>query len=407
MPSTRRSLGEVQTNKVDPAPVNTPGKAVKSLKAEIEKKDVENKELRTKIDSLTKALNIMNLAKDKMNAIPVEATTATAEGAENKKKKDKNAPVPAKTAYKFFCEAHPPVEGVDQRAKWKECSPEMRALFTNMANADKERFERENAEYETEKAAMEMYYKQQKQNAAMEFYEASQAAMQVANSDGSKKKKKAKKDAEAPKRPMSAFLYFSQEKRDSVKAKNPDASMGEISKILGEMWKEVKNTQKYDKLAAAAKAVYDKEKAAYDSMMTERKAAEEQEKANKLQQQKDEAMKMYKDTMSVTPSAAAPIEDISVLTGDTKNTAAKKKKKDPNQPKRSLSAYNYFMKENQASIKAKMTGEYKQVDVVKEVAAQWKDLPESKKKKYFKMADTDKKRFDNEMEAYKAKQPAA
>mmetsp|Transcript_4472 Transcript_4472/g.8510 ORF Transcript_4472/g.8510 Transcript_4472/m.8510 type:complete len:407 (+) Transcript_4472:72-1292(+) len=406
MPSTRRSLGEVQTNNVAPAPVNTPGKAVKSLKAELEKKDEENKELRAKVESLTKALNIMNLAKDKMVAIPVD-TTATAEGAENKKKKDKNAPMPAKTAYKFFCEAHPPVEGVDQRAKWKECSPEMRTLFTNMANADKDRFERENAEYETEKAAMEMYYKQQKQNAAMEFYEASQAAMQIVNADDGKKKKKTKKDAEAPKRPMTAFLYFSQEKRESVKAKNPNASMGEISKILGDMWKEVKNTKKYDKLAADAKAVYDTEKAAYDAMMAQRKATMEQEKANKLQQEKEEALKMYKDTMSVAHSVAAPIEDISVLTGDTKNAADKKKKKDPNQPKRSLSAYNYFMKENQAAIKAKMTGEYKQADVVKEVAAQWKALPESKKKKYIKMSETDKKRHDKEMEAYKAKQPVA
>lgn len=49
--------------------------------------------------------------------------------------------------------------------------------------------------------------------------------------------KRAKKDPSAPKRPMSAFLYFSQGKRKSISDKNPDMKNTEISRLLGEMWR--------------------------------------------------------------------------------------------------------------------------------------------------------------------------
>ncbi len=43
--------------------------------------------------------------------------------------------------------------------------------------------------------------------------------------EGSKKKKK---DPNAPKKPKSSFMYFSNAKRAEVKTANPDASFGEI-----------------------------------------------------------------------------------------------------------------------------------------------------------------------------------
>lgn len=43
-----------------------------------------------------------------------------------------------------------------------------------------------------------------------------------------KKKKRAKKDPNAPKNPLSAYLLFCNDHRDSVKAKNPDASFGKL-----------------------------------------------------------------------------------------------------------------------------------------------------------------------------------
>ena len=206
---------------------------------------------------------------------------------------------------------------------------------------------------------------------------------------------------------MSSYLYFAQEKRESVMKKNPNAPPAEISKILGEMWKETKNTKKYDKLAADAKTIYDEEKAVYDAMMKARKEAEEQEKIEKLQQDKEEALKLFKSTKEAVTNTPSPVDDISVLTDDN-TKASKKKKKDPNAPKRALSAYNFFLTENQQSIKATMTGDdVKQTDVLKEVGRQWKELSETKKAKYIKLADKDKARYVKAMEAYNAKNKSA
>jgi structure-specific recognition protein 1 len=54
---------------------------------------------------------------------------------------------------------------------------------------------------------------------------------------GKKKKAKKEKDPNAPKRALSAFMYYSQANRPLVKKENPDAGFGEIGKILGEQWK--------------------------------------------------------------------------------------------------------------------------------------------------------------------------
>ena len=49
-------------------------------------------------------------------------------------------------------------------------------------------------------------------------------------------KRRAKKHPLAPKRPMSAFLRYSQSRRKMMKQKNPDMNNTDISRLLGEMW---------------------------------------------------------------------------------------------------------------------------------------------------------------------------
>ena len=62
--------------------------------------------------------------------------------------------------------------------------------------------------------------------------------------DKASKKKPAKKEAKGPKRPLSAYMFFSQDWRERVKAENPDASFGEIGKLLGARWKELDDEEK-------------------------------------------------------------------------------------------------------------------------------------------------------------------
>jgi high mobility group protein B1 len=52
------------------------------------------------------------------------------------------------------------------------------------------------------------------------------------------------KDPRAPKRPMSAFLAFSNAKRSKVKLTHPDLSSTAMSKVLARMWKEAPEKEK-------------------------------------------------------------------------------------------------------------------------------------------------------------------
>ena len=82
------------------------------------------------------------------------------------------------------------------------------------------------------------------------------------------KKKKAKKDKNAPKKGLSAyFLWMNGVGRGEVKASNPEAGIGEIGKMCGERWREMGEA---DKAVWEAKAKEDK--ARYEREMAEYKA---------------------------------------------------------------------------------------------------------------------------------------
>merc|ERR1712088_238500 len=77
---------------------------------------------------------------------------------------------------------------------------------------------------------------------------------------GEEKKQRKKKDPNAPKRPMSAYFLFMNENRPTVRKENPDASIGEVAKILGKMWEAEKAAYaKKGKAAAPAAESGDEE----------------------------------------------------------------------------------------------------------------------------------------------------
>jgi hypothetical protein len=89
---------------------------------------------------------------------------------------------------------------------WKSLSPDEREEWEKMARRDK-------ARYEVEK----------------KFYSGPWKVLAT---------KRTQKDPNAPKRPMSAFLAFSNLKRAEVKEKNPGLGNSERSRVLAKMWKE-------------------------------------------------------------------------------------------------------------------------------------------------------------------------
>ncbi|KAK4165849.1 high mobility group box domain-containing protein [Cladorrhinum sp. PSN259] len=84
---------------------------------------------------------------------------------------------------------------------------------------------------------------------------------------GKETKRRTKKDPNAPKRGLSAYMFFANEQRDNVREENPGVSFGQVGKILGERWKALSDKQRapYEAKAAADKKRYEDEKQAYNS----------------------------------------------------------------------------------------------------------------------------------------------
>lgn len=80
-------------------------------------------------------------------------------------------------------------------------------------------------------------------------------------------KKRKKKDPDAPKRGMPAFMYFSNEMREKVKSENPVLKFTEIGKKLGEMWSSMSEEEKdpYNKRSKEDRERYMSEKKEYMS----------------------------------------------------------------------------------------------------------------------------------------------
>ena len=79
------------------------------------------------------------------------------------------------------------------------------------------------------------------------------------------KKKKKKRDPNAPKRPMSSYFLFMQENRESVLKDQPGLKIGDIAKEMGKRWAEVgpEEKEKFEKLAETARTKHVEDKAAY------------------------------------------------------------------------------------------------------------------------------------------------
>ena len=86
-----------------------------------------------------------------------------------------------------------------------------------------------------------------------------------------KKNLKAMKDDNAPKKPRSSYLLFSNSIRDEVRHENPKLDMGEISKILGSRWNSASDEikEEFKVLAEKDKQRYKEEHEAYTKKLHE------------------------------------------------------------------------------------------------------------------------------------------
>ncbi len=147
------------------------------------------------------------------------------------------------------------------------------------------------------------------------------------------KSSKKKKDPLRPKRPLTAFMRFSTFKRAELKVKHKDLSMTELSKLIGEAWRNASDEEKRPHQEQAA----------------------EDHEAYRLEMEKYNASK----------------------------------------PKRPRTAYAFYMKLNRASIAQKYPDKNPR-ELMQYVAAAWKACGQQEKNKYVKMATEDRQRWSTQ-----------
>lgn len=196
----------------------------------------------------------------------------------------------------------------------------------------------------------------------VEHYNESEGEEEVEESEGEeevptkRRKQKKWKDPNKPKRAMSAFFCYSQAERPNVKINHPEASFGDVARILSAQYKALseKDMKKWVKKAEQDKIRYQEE------------------------------MKHY-----------VPMDD---PTGGGKR---KKAKKDPNAPKRNMSAYFLFSVHIRPTVKEE-NPEAAFGDIARIISAKYKALKDSERKVWDEKAAEDKERYQRDMEAYRA-----
>ena len=85
----------------------------------------------------------------------------------------------------------------------------------------------------------------------------------------SKRRRRDRKESGAPKRAMTAFLYYILDRRAGLKKEKPQLDNKQIISEMGSEWNRMKeeDKKKYLEKAAEDRKRYEKEKAAYDARM--------------------------------------------------------------------------------------------------------------------------------------------
>ena len=91
------------------------------------------------------------------------------------------------------------------------------------------------------------------------------------------KRKQAPREAGAPKKPMAAYMHFSNAKRSEVLAANPGMAFGEVGKATGELWRalDAEGKRPWEEAAARDKERFAEEEAAWQAGKRAKAAEEE------------------------------------------------------------------------------------------------------------------------------------
>jgi len=185
------------------------------------------------------------------------------------------------------------------------------------------------------------------------------------------RKGKPERDANAPKRNMSAYLLYQNAMRDQFKRENPGMTFGQLAKFTSHMYKNLTPEERatWEARAQQDKARYNAEIAAYRPPPGH-------------------------DARGVLIEQSRP------------KRRNKRGPRDPAMPKRASGAYVFFTNYMRPKVNEEFPG-IKFVELGKLLGERWRALAPEDKKQYEEMAAADKARFQAEMAEYTANHQAA
>ena len=216
-----------------------------------------------------------------------------------------------------------------------------------------------------------------------------------------KKKTKAKKDPNAPKRSLSTYMLFCKDARAKVLKEHPDAKVPEMGKLLGAKYKELSKDEKlvYEIKSSLLKKQYDLDKAEYAKHKIDAVVEDDIESVNSAEL---EAASSTKKKKRKTPVAEE--SDNEEDKGDANKGKKKKKDKDPNAPKRPLTKYMLFCKDQRLKVMEENPG-IKVPAIGKILGTMYRKISDEESAKYVNAADKLKSQYFKDKEVYEMKKP--
>lgn len=158
--------------------------------------------------------------------------------------------------------------------RWQSISAEDKNYYQALADKDKERFKRENQQYMKELEQLDTKMKNSKGKDTGEIGGEQEPDEEQNISGGNKSNeneskmplavsgKKMRRDPSMPKKPLSAYIYFSQEMREQIKKEHPKMPVAQIMKEVSNRWSAMSKKEKepYIKEAREDKKRYEDEK---------------------------------------------------------------------------------------------------------------------------------------------------
>jgi len=222
----------------------------------------------------------------------------------NKKPKDTNAPKRPQSSYFIFSnKRRKEMKETNPDKKLTEISKMIAAEWKKLDDAAKKPYENEAKEL---KARYEVDSKKYKETPEFVSYQKKLKSWK-SNGDGNGKGGKGKKtdgkrgkrlkDPNAPKKPQSAYFLFAGDRRPKLKETHPDKKITDLSKLLGNEWKEMSESdkKKWDEKAKQFKSKYDKDMEEYKktdnyrSFQKKLKAAEKEKEKSSTEESGSES----------------------------------------------------------------------------------------------------------------------